>query len=174
MDLDEFNEFSVSFDANKLLVPTQPVYQQVNGAVVFGQDNLPIIYSGRDPNVGVASGIFGSFTDAPGNVTLDNSGNTIGVEKGSKFREELREVNLSVGAEYLYSHLFAIRAGYFHEHPTKGNRRYLSFGAGIKYKVVEIDISYLLALTQQSPLANTLRFSIKFNMGAEAEAAVNP
>ncbi|MDG2343455.1 MAG: type IX secretion system outer membrane channel protein PorV [Flavobacteriales bacterium] len=174
MELDEYNEFSFSFDANKLLVPTQPVYQQANGAVVFGVDNLPIIYSGRDPNVGVASGIFGSFTDAPGNVTIDENGNTIGVEKGSKFVEELNEINLSVGAEYLYSHLFAVRAGYFHEHPTKGNRRYLSFGAGIKYKVLELDISYLLALTQQSPLANTLRFSIKFNMGSETEAAVTP
>ena len=76
------------------------------------------------------------------------------------------EINLSFGAEFLYSELFALRAGYFHEHPTKGNRRFISFGAGIKYKVLELDLSYILALTQASPLANTIRFSIKLNMGS--------
>ena len=86
-----------------------------------------LFISGNNPNVGVASGIFGSFSDAPGIVTIDNNGNTIGVEEGSKFKEELNEINLSIGAEYIYSQLFAIRGGYFHEHPTKGNRRYLSF-----------------------------------------------
>jgi hypothetical protein len=165
IEIDDYNEVTFAFDANKLLVPTQPVYEQVNGAVIYGGDGLPIIYSGSNPNVGVASGIFGSFSDAPGIVTIDNNGNTIGVEEGSKFKEELNEINLSIGAEYIYSQLFAIRGGYFHEHPTKGNRRYLSFGAGIKYKVLELDLSYLLALTQQSPLANTIRFSLKFNMG---------
>ena len=165
MEIDEFNEFTFAVDINKLLVPTQPVYEQFNGAVVYGNDGLPIIFSGRNPDVGVASGIFGSFGDAPGDVIIDQSGNTVGVEDGSKFKEELHEINISVGAEYLYSHLFALRAGYFHEHPTKGNRRYLSFGAGIRYKVLELDLSYLLALTQQSPLANTLRFTLKFNFG---------
>jgi len=165
MEIDEFNEFTFAFDANKLLVPTQPVYQQQNGAVVYGPDGSPIIFSGRNPNVGVASGIFGSFADAPGAVLIDDSGNTVSVEDGSRFKEELNEINLSVGMEYLYSQLFAVRAGYFHEHPTKGNRRFLSLGAGVKYKVLELDLSYLLALTQQSPLANTLRFSLKFNFG---------
>ena len=108
---------------------------------------------------------FGSFSDAPGNVLLDNNNNYY-VESGSKFNEELNELNLSFGAEFLYSELFALRAGYFHEHPTKGNRRFISFGAGIKYKVLELDLSYILALTQQSPLANTIRFSIKLNMGS--------
>ena len=153
MELDEFNKFSFSIDANKLLVPTNPYYHPINGDIV----------SGRNPDVGVASGIFGSFTDAPGNVFEDNG--SYYVESGSVFKEELNEINLSFGAEFLYSELFALRAGYFHEHPTKGNRRFISFGAGIKYKVLELDLSYILALTQASPLANTIRFSIKLNMG---------
>ena len=154
MELDEFNKFSFSVDANKLLVPTNPYYHPSNGDIV----------SGRNPDVGVASGIFGSFTDAPGNVFEDNG--SYYVESGSVFKEELNEINLSFGAEFLYSELFALRAGYFHEHPTKGNRRFISFGAGIKYKVLELDLSYILALTQASPLANTIRFSIKLNMGS--------
>ncbi len=165
MELDEYNEFTFALDANKLLVPTQPVYLQENGQTVYGADGLPIVYSGKNPNVGVATGIFGSFTDAPGIVTIDDDGNTVGVESGSKFKEELNEVNLSVGAEYLYNNLFAVRGGYFHEHWSKGNRRFVSMGMGIKYTVFELDLSYLLALTQQSPLANTLRFSLKFNFG---------
>ena len=169
MEIDEFNEFTFAFDANKLLVPTQPVYQQENGTVVYGPDGSPIIFSGRNPNVGVASGIFGSFADAPGNVIIDDDGNTVDVESGSRFVEELNEINLSVGMEYIYSQLFAVRAGYFHEHPTKGNRRFLSLGAGVRYKVLELDLSYLLALTQQSPLANTLRFSLKFNFGDDGK-----
>ena len=137
-----------------ILVPTNPYYHPSNGDIV----------SGRNPDVGVASGIFGSFTDAPGNVFEDNG--SYYVESGSVFKEELNEINLSFGAEFLYSELFALRAGYFHEHPTKGNRRFISFGAGIKYKVLELDLSYILALTQASPLANTIRFSIKLNMGS--------
>ena len=153
-EIDEFNQFSFSLDLNKLLVPTNPYYDPNDNSIV----------SGRDPNVGVATGIFGSFSDAPGNVLLDNNGSYY-VEDGSVFKEQLNEFNLSLGAEFLYSELFALRAGYFHEHPTKGNRRFISFGAGVKYKVLELDLSYILALTQQSPLANTIRFSIKLNMG---------
>jgi len=158
MDLDEFNKLSFTFDANKLLVPTNPYYNPDDGTVLFG----------RDPDVGVASGIFGSFTDAPGTVYANNG--VYYVENGSKLKEELNEVNLSFGTEFLYSELFAIRAGYFHEHPTKGNRRFVSLGAGVKYKVLELDLSYLLALTQQSPLANTIRFSIKLNMGSASSS----
>jgi len=164
MELDEFNKLTLALDANKLLVPTQPVYLQENGSVIYGTDG-PVIFSGKDPNVGVASGIFGSFSDAPGDVVIDEDGNTTEVVKGTKFKEELREINLSVGAEYLYNDLLAIRAGYFHEHWSKGNRRFLSLGAGIKYSVFELDLSYLLALTQASPLANTLRFTLRFNFG---------
>ncbi len=154
MNLDEYNKFTFTFDANKLLIPTPPIYDP---------NDPNVILSGRDPNVGVATGMFGSFTDAPGSLINDGSNYTI--ENGSRFKEELREVNLSAGAEFLYSELFAVRAGYFYEHPTKGNRQFISFGAGIKYKVIGLDLSYILALTQQSPLANTIRFSIKFNLG---------
>ena len=159
MELDEFNKFSFSIDANKLLVPTNPV---------TGPDNTTIV-SGRDNNVGPATGIFGSFNDAPGNVLIDDNGDYY-VKKGSILKEELNEINLSFGAEFLYSEVFALRAGYFYEHPTKGNRRFLSFGAGVKYNVLELDLSYILALTQQSPLANTIRFSIKLNMGSSAKS----
>ena len=159
MELDEFNKFSFSIDANKLLVPTNPV---------IGSDNTTII-SGRDNNVGPATGIFGSFNDAPGNVLYDDNGDYY-VEKGSILKEELNEINLSFGAEFLYSEVFALRAGYFYEHIYKGNRRFLSFGAGVKYNVLELDLSYILALTQQSPLANTIRFSIKLNMGSAAKS----
>ena len=159
MELDEFNKFSFSIDANKLLVPTNPV---------IGSDNTTII-SGRDNNVGPATGIFGSFNDAPGNVLYDDNGDYY-VEKGSILKEELNEINLSFGAEFLYSEVFALRAGYFYEHIYKGNRRFLSFGAGVKYNVLELDLSYILALTQQSPLANTIRFSIKLNMGSSAKS----
>ena len=167
VDLDEFNKLTVALDANKLLVPTQPVYTQVNGSTVYGTDG-PVIFSGKDPNVGVATGIFGSFSDAPGDVVIDEDGNTTEVVKGTKFKEELREVNISVGAEYLYNNLLAIRAGYFHEHWSKGNRRFMSLGAGIRYSVFELDLSYILALTQASPLANTLRFTLRFNFGEVA------
>lgn len=170
VELDDFNKLTIALDANKLLVPTQPVYLQENGSVIYGTDG-PIIFSGKDPNVGVASGIFGSFSDAPGDVVIDEDGNTTEVVKGTKFKEELREVNLSVGAEYLYNDLLAIRAGYFHEHWSKGNRRFISLGAGIKYSVFELDLSYLLALTQASPLANTLRFTLRFNFGEAMEEA---
>jgi len=165
-EIDEFNKFSFSVDLNKLLVPTNPIYELDNGSVVYDASGNPVVLSGRSqfPEIGVASGIFGSFTDAPGIPIIDDNGSTIGIENGSKFKEELNEVNLSLGAEFLYSELFALRAGYFYEHPTKGNRRFISFGAGVKYKVLELDLSYIIA-NNQSPLANTIRFSIKLNMG---------
>lgn len=166
MEIDSYNKFTYTLDFNKLLVPTPPVYQQNQGNVVYGADGLPVIYSGKDPNVGVAQGIFQSFSDAPGNVIIDGNGNTVGVQKGSRFKEELHEINIATGAEYIYNNLLAVRAGYFQEHPTKGNRRFFSMGAGITYQVFQLDLSYLVALTQQSPIANTIRFTLKFNFGA--------
>lgn len=165
LELDEFNKFTVAFDANKLLVPTAPIYQTVNGQVVYDIESKPIVFSGRNNNVGVASGMFGSFTDAPGIVITDENGTTTEVVKGSRFKEELSEINLSVGGEYLYNNVFAVRAGYFYEAPTKGNRQFVSMGLGLKYQVFQLDLSYLVALTQQSPIANTIRFSLLFNFG---------
>ena len=136
--IDDYNQFTLALDFNKLMVPTQPI-RDTNGNII----------SGSDPDRSVPAGIFGSFGDAPGG-----------------FSEELKEVSISAGAEYWYNQQFALRAGYFYEAPEKGDRRYFTLGAGLKYNVFNIDFAYLLADAQKSPLANTLRFSLLFNFGA--------
>ena len=142
MELDEFNTISFAVDVNKLLVPTTPVYDSVG----TGPEN---IVAGQDPNVGVIQGIFQSFSDAPG---------------GSK--EELNELIFSVGAEYWYMKQFALRGGYFYEHETKGGRKYFTVGLGLKMNVFSLDAAFLLPATSgvKSPLANTLRFTLLFDM----------
>jgi len=145
--LDEYNALTFALDFNKLLVPTPPRYAD------NGTDS--VLY-GIDPNVGVATGIVQSFYDAPGN--LDNDGNYV---SGSAFVEELREVNISGGMEYMYTDQFAFRTGYFYEHYTKGNRQFITLGAGLRYEVITIDMSYLISTTQNNPLANTLRFTLR-------------
>lgn len=99
-----------------------------------------------NPNVSIAQGMIQSFYDAPGG-----------------FKEELKEYNPSVGLEYWYDKQFAIRAGYFYEAPTKGNRQYLTLGAGVKYNVFGLDFAYLIPVKQNNPLQNTLRFSLLFD-----------
>jgi hypothetical protein len=161
--LDDYNSLTFTVDANKLLVPTTPVYlEDENGLVTDANGNF-VVASGRDPNVGVASGIFGSFNDAPGNVTIFENGD-VDIEKGSVTREELREINLATGFEYWYADQFALRGGYFYEHPTKGARQFYTLGAGVKYNVFSFDFSYLIAAQNQNPLANTLRFTLRLNM----------
>lgn len=162
-DMDKYNSITFNMDINKLLVPTPPVYLlDQNGAVVIDQvTGRPAVASGRDPNVGVAAGMFGSFTDAPGNVSYDDNGNPV-VESGSIMREEFREFNLAGGFEYWYDKQFAFRGGYFWEHYTKGNRKYFTLGAGVRYSKFALDLSYLIANAQRSPLANTLRFTLGF------------
>jgi hypothetical protein len=135
--IDDYSQFTFALDFNKLLVPTQPI-RDSNGAIL----------SGNDPDRSVPAGIFGSFSDAPGG-----------------FSEEIKEVSIAAGAEYWYNQQFALRAGYFYESPLKGDRRYLTVGAGLKYNIFNIDFAYLLADPQKSPLANTLRFSLLFNFG---------
>lgn len=135
--IDDYSQLSFALDFNKLLVPTQPKRDQ-NGNIL----------SGKNPDRSVPAAIFGSFADAPGG-----------------FSEELREINIATGVEYSYNQQFALRAGYFYESPKKGNRRYLTLGAGLKYNVFNLDFSYLVANPQKSPLANTLRFSLLFNFG---------
>lgn len=167
---DEYNSLMVAFDVNKLLVPTPPRYgdKVVNGDTLENQ-----IIAGKDPNVGVATGIFQSFNDAPGyQVEIDgvkqfNDDGTEVIQKGSRSLEELREVNIALGLEYWYKSIFAFRTGFFYEHPSKGNRQFLTFGVGLHYRVFGIDFSYLASLAQNSPLANTIRFtlSFKFNKG---------
>lgn len=150
---DKYNSLTTTIDFNKLLVPTPPRKN--------GDDE---IIAGMDPNVGVVTGMLQSFYDAPGDV-IYNSDSTFYVEKGSKFKEELREINIGGGFEYWYSDVLAVRAGYFNEHPLKGDRQYLTFGAGIYYSVFGIDVSYLAAFSRTNPLANTVRFSLKFKFG---------
>jgi hypothetical protein len=132
---DQLNHFTVALDMNKLLVPTNPI-RDVNGNII----------EGKDPDRSVPAAIFGSFSDAPGG-----------------FSEELSEISFSLGTEYWYNKQFALRSGYFYEAPTKGDRRYLSIGAGLKYNVFNLDFAYLVANQQTSPLAQTLRFSLVFN-----------
>ena len=142
-NLDDYNKMSLAFDINKLLVPTPPTNYNSN-------DNT--WSAGMDPNVPIVEGIFQSFWDAPGGV-----------------KEEFREINISVGTEYWYANQFAIRAGYFHEHDTKGGRKFFTFGSGVKYNVFALDFSYLVnastAINGTNPLANTMRFSLVFDFG---------
>ena len=176
VELDQYNSIAFNMDVNKLLVPTPPVY-------LLDENNVPIIdpvtgnfevASGRDPDVGIMTGILGSFNDAPGNVAYDEN-NQPYVESGSRFREELREINLAGGFEYWYAEQFAFRTGYFWEHYTKGNRKYFTLGAGVKYSIFTLDLSYLIANTQRSPLANTLRFTLgfKFDKGNKKPEPTN-
>jgi len=132
--LDRYNALSLTLDLNKLLVPTPPKME--NGEIV----------AGKDPNVSVPVAIFQSFYDAPGG-----------------FSEEMHEIMYSVGAEYWYNNQFAIRGGYFNEHETKGNRKYFTVGAGFRMNIFTLDFSYLMPLTQNHPLAHTLRFSLTFD-----------
>lgn len=169
VDLDEYNSITFNADINKLLVPTPPVYfQDSTGTPVKDDQGNYLIASGEDPNRGVASGIFGSFSDAPGDVYVDENG-AVHVTSGSKFKEELREFYFGGGIEYWYAKQFAFRTGYFWEHVTKGNRKYFTMGLGVKYSIFSLDFSYLIANTQRSPLANTLRFTLGFNFDGKAK-----
>ncbi|WP_034041532.1 type IX secretion system outer membrane channel protein PorV [Wocania ichthyoenteri] len=150
---DDYNKIAVTAEIGKLLVPTPPVYGFVDtdGDENQDGDEPTIIVEGKDPDVSFLSGMFQSFGDAPGG-----------------FSEELKEFTWSLGAEYLYQDAFAFRAGYFNESEEKGARKFLALGAGFKYNVVNIDLSYLFSASKvQSPLENTLRFSLTFNIGAE-------
>ncbi|HRZ42009.1 MAG TPA: type IX secretion system outer membrane channel protein PorV [Bacteroidales bacterium] len=146
--LDDYNSIGILLDFNKLLVPTPPEYKyndSTNMPEVDPQGNY-IIARGKSSDVGVVKGIFQSFGDAP-----------------DGFGEELREISLSVGAEYWYDKQFAFRAGYFHEHVSKGNRKYFTLGVGLKLNVFGLDFSYLIPTGQRNPLENTLRFSLQFD-----------
>jgi hypothetical protein len=145
LNLDHFNKITVTLDINKLLVPTPPIYS------VTKPDS---IVKGKDPNVSVPVAIFQSFFDAPGG-----------------FKEELHEITYASGVEYWYNNQFAIRGGYFHENATKGNRKYFTAGAGFRLKAFTLDFSYLMPLSQNHPLARTLRFSIAFDFNALRNAS---
>lgn len=150
--IDEYNKISFEVDFNKLLVPT-PQYD------ADGDGNI----DGQDPNVSVVSGIFQSFGDAPGGV-----------------KEEFEEIIYSLGTEYWYDEQFAVRAGYFHEAPNKGDRQFFSLGAGLRYNVFGLDFSYLIPVRSRdeagalNPLSNTLRFALTFDFGALQNQEIIP
>jgi hypothetical protein len=156
-NLDDYNKLTFLFDLNKLLVPSPPIYNNGGDTII----------SGYNPVVGTATGMIQSFYDAPGMYDPE----TGSIVAGSKLREEIREYNIATGFEYDFAKQFAIRLGYFHEHYTKGNRQFITFGAGLHYQVLTIDMSYLVSTTQQNPLANTLRFSLRFSVGANAKVS---
>lgn len=152
LDIDDFNSLAFSVDINKLLVPTPPIYMKDSlGSIIYdGTD--PMIESGKNNEVGPIQGMIQSFFDAPGG-----------------FKEELKEFTLGVGAEYWYNKTFNVRAGFFHESKMKGNRRYVTLGAGLRYNVFGLDVSYLVpvnntATSGTNPLENTLRFSLTINI----------
>ena len=166
MWLDKYNKFTLAFDINKLLVTSPPVYERDEyGSILYkpGTDQ-PFIASGKYPySTNPAAAVFTSWFDAPG--TLDKStGKFIG-----KFREELSEYILNFGVEYTYSELLSIRAGYFNEAVTKGDRKYLTVGIGIKYSIFAIDAAYIIPVSRRtnSPLEHTLRFTLSFDFDAE-------
>jgi hypothetical protein len=167
-EFDKYNSLLFAIDLQKLLVPTPAFYGVVDGASTM--------ISGKDDNVGVIAGMLQSFYDAPGAPVIDAAGNyvqnadgTYEVNKGTKLKEELTEINIATGLEYWYNDVLAIRAGYFYENRNKGNRQYVNIGVGFKYNMFGIDISYLASTNgRQSPLANTLRFTLRLNFGNKA------
>lgn len=150
--LDEFNSFGVYLDFNKLLVPTPPIYQttvNASGQIEYVYDPATgekVIEKGKNPNVDVPTGIIQSFSDAPGGA-----------------KEELQEINTSFGMEYDYNKIFMVRGGFFYESKTKGGRQYFTVGAGFRFKVITVDMSYLIPTSLQNPLQRTWRISLSFN-----------
>ncbi|MCK0125202.1 type IX secretion system outer membrane channel protein PorV [Gelidibacter sp. F2691] len=149
---DQYNTLSLTAEVTKLLVPTPPLYgyDETNGEPGQQIDQEPTyIVKGKSQDVGFLSGVFQSFGDAP-----------------NGFSEEMKEFTWALGAEYKYQDSFAFRTGYFNESDDKGARKFFALGAGFKYTTINIDMSYLFSTSKvQSPLENTLRFSLTFNFG---------
>lgn len=143
--LADYHTLALSLDLNKLLVPAKPRESDYEDTTEGQIEYLDALEKWK--NMSPISGIFKSFTDAPGGM-----------------KEELREINWSLGAEYSYNQQFFLRAGYFHESAYKGNRQYFSFGAGFSLNVLRLDASYMMATAQTSPLDQTLRFTLTFDM----------
>ncbi len=140
--IDEFNRFTISADANKLLVPTYPQQNDGESQTEYEERVEKEYY-----NTSSISGIFKSFGDAPGG-----------------FKEELQEINWSVGAEYVYNDKFSLRAGYHNESENKGNRKYFTVGAGFRMSAFTLDCGYVIATSKSNPLDQTLRFTLGFDM----------
>lgn len=144
--LADYNTLSFGLDLNKLLVPTKPREKDFDVSTVEGQQEYEDALE-KWESMSPITGIFKSFTDAPGG-----------------FKEELQEIGVSFGAEYAYNQQFFVRAGYNYENANKGGRSYFAFGAGFSLNVVQLDASYMLATAQSSPLDQTLRFTLTFDM----------
>jgi hypothetical protein len=157
VNMDDYNTITFTADFNKLLVPTPPIYatDSLGGTLIV--DGTKVIKYGKDPNIPTPVGMIQSFYDAPG-VLMDDGSRSV-------FREELNEIMIGMGLEYWYREQFAIRGGYFHEHETKGNRKYFTLGVGLRLNVFALDFSYLVPVKQNNPLANTLRFTLGFEFG---------
>lgn len=140
--IDEYNRFTIAADANKLLVPTYPQREDNETDEQYEQRLQTDYY-----DLSSISGIFKSFGDAPGG-----------------FKEELQEIQWSVGAEYVYNDKFSLRAGYHHESENKGNRKYFTVGAGFRMNVFSLDAGYVIATAKSNPLDQTLRFSLSFDL----------
>jgi hypothetical protein len=152
ISFDDLNSITFALDLNKLMVPSPPIWlRNEDGSLATDENNNLILdpsTNSRDPNRPLLSGMFGSFTDAPGG-----------------FREEMQEVMISFGMEYSYNKLFHLRTGYFYENPNKGGRRYFTMGLGYVYKEkLAFDFSYLVPQVQNHPLAETLRVSLTYNI----------
>jgi hypothetical protein len=165
-EFDSYNNVTFSIDLQKLLVPTPPITN-----ANLGYSSLPDgITIGKSNDVGIISGMLQSFYDAPGvpvqNADGDYSDNTGQSVKGTRLKEELTEINIAGGVEWWYNDVFALRTGVFYENKNKGNRQFLNLGATLKYNMFAIDFSYLASLSgRQSPLANTLRFTLRLTLG---------
>ena len=140
--VDEWNRFTITADANKLLVPTVPAQEEGESHTDY-QDRVRREYS----DVSAISGIFKSFSDAPGG-----------------FKEELDEIQWSVGAEYVYHDQFSLRAGYHHQAESKGNLKYFTVGGGFRMNVFSLDVGYVISTARTNPLDQTLRFTLAFDM----------
>ena len=143
--LADYHNLALSLDLNKLLVPTKPRQNDYPDTTEGQQEYLDAVTEWED--MSPITGIFKSFTDAPGG-----------------FKEEMREIRWSVGAEYSYNQQFFLRAGYYYENEYKGGRKYFGFGAGFALNVLRLDAAYMLATQQTSPLDQTLRFTLTFDM----------
>ncbi|MBM1104611.1 type IX secretion system outer membrane channel protein PorV [Aurantibacter crassamenti] len=141
--LDQDNVIGLTTEFNKLLVPTPQDFD--------GNGQIDATDNDEYQKIGAFSGVFKSFGDAP-----------------DGFGEELKEMTWAIGAEYVYQDAFMVRTGYFNESEEKGSRKFFTLGAGFRFKMAQVDLSYLFATSQvRNPLENTLRFSLTFNLGQE-------
>ena len=168
-EFDKYNHVTFALDLQKLLVPTPGLTKFSNG-----YSDLPAdAYVGKSTDVGVIVGMLQSFYDAPGAIERDSDGNLVQnsdgsykIKKGTKLKEELSEINIAGGIEWWYNEVFAVRTGVFYESKNKGNRQYMNIGASLKYNMFAFDFSYLASINgKQSPLANTLRFTLRLYLG---------